>query len=510
MGSDDMNLKPVESAQSLAATFSPIREVLFVTIACMGQFMAQVNIGICLSSLDIVGDDFGINEPGILSWFIAGYSLTVGTFILVFGRCGDLFGYRRMFIIGFCWLALWSLVAGLSVYSNYVLFIFARVLQGIGIAMLMPNSLALLGATYQPGKKKNMIFAVFGAIAPNSSVLGGVFSAIFSQLAWWPWTYWTQTIVCICCAVLGLLVIPPICRNTLTDRSFMGLLKALDALGGACGIGGLVLVNVAWNQAPIVGWHQPYVYVLLIIGILFLAAFFYVEFRVAEYPLIPFHAFSRDVSFVLGCIACGWGSFGIWIYYSWRFLEVLRHSTPLLASAQFIPVGPAGIAACVATGWLMSRMRPGWIMVISMTAFTLGNVLISIAPVHQTYWALTFVCLLITPWGMDMSFPAATLLLSNSVERKHQGVAASLVTTVVNYSISLSLGLAGTVEVHVNNGGTTPDDILKGYRGALYLAVGLGGLGMFLSMIYTVNSYRAKKQVEQVKDEESPDQFTIP
>lgn len=68
-----------------------------------------------------------------------------------------------------------------------------------------------------------------------------------------------------------------------------------------------------------------------------------------------------------------------------------------------------------------------------------------------------------------MSFPAGTLILSNAVGKEHQGVAASLVNTVVNYSISLGLGFAGTVEVHVNNGGKTPDDLLKGYRGAFYM-----------------------------------------
>lgn len=104
----------------------------------------------------------------------------------------------------------------------------------------------------------------------------------------------------------------------------------------------------------------------------------------------------------------------------------------------------------------------------------------AIAPVNQTYRALTFVCLLVIPWGMDMSFPVATLMLSNSVERKHQGIAASLVTTVVNYSISLSLDFAGKVEVHVNNGGKTPQEVLRGYRGALYFATGLGALGIVL------------------------------
>ena len=70
---------------------------------------------------------------------------------------------------------------------------------------------------------------------------------------------------------------------------------------------------------------------------------------------------------------------------------------------------------------------------------------------------------------MDMSFPAATLILSNAVSKDHQGVGASLVNTVVNYSISLGLGFAGTVQVHVNHGGMTPEEQFEGYRGALYM-----------------------------------------
>lgn len=88
-----------------------------------------------------------------------------------------------------------------------------------------------------------------------------------------------------------------------------------------------------------------------------------------------------------------------------------------------------------------------------------------------------------------MSFPAATLILSNSVSKEHQGIAASLVATIVNYSISLGLGFAGTVEVHLNRGGRTPQDILRGYRGAFYLGIGLAGLGMLISSIFLLRSY---------------------
>lgn len=495
----EVQLERTKSISTAVQSFSPFHEFLFVAVVCMSQFMTQAALGACLSPLDIIGDSFHITNPGILSWLIAGYSLTVGTFILFFGRCGDIFGYRILTTVGWFWFAVWSMVAGVSVYSNYILFIFARTLQGIGPAMLLPNGLALLGATYPPGKKKFMVFSLFGATAPNGSIITAVFAALFSQLAWWPWTWWSMAICCFICGVLGMVVIPP----TPSAAKGMGLLELaleLDVIGATLGVSGLVLVNVAWNQGPVVGWEQPYVYILLIIGAVILAAFFAYEIKFATHPLIPFHVLNANVSFILTCVACGWASFGIWIYYNWRFLIVIRKRTPLLASAEFVPPTIVGFIAAFTTGFLMQKVKPSWIMLVSMLAFTIGNVFCAIAPVHQTYWALTFVTLLVIPWGMDMSFPAATVILSNAVGVRHQGMAASLVTTVVNYSISIGLGIAGTVEVHVNNGGHNPHDILKGYRGALYVAIGLAGLGSVSSVAYLL---KTRGQSVQEEDETS-------
>lgn len=83
-----------------------------------------------------------------------------------------------------------------------------------------------------------------------------------------------------------------------------------------------------------------------------------------------------------------------------------------------------------------------------------------------------------------MSFPAATIILSNSMHKEHQGIAASLVNTAINYSISIGLGIAGTVESQVNNGGLTRSDILKGYRGAQYVGIGLSTLGFFVALTF--------------------------
>lgn len=86
-----------------------------------------------------------------------------------------------------------------------------------------------------------------------------------------------------------------------------------------------------------------------------------------------------------------------------------------------------------------------------------------------------------------MSFPSGTLILSNAMPREHQGLAGSLVSTTVNYSISLGLGFAGTVESNINNGGR---DVLRGFRGALYLGIGLAGLGVVVSICFMFVSWR--------------------
>jgi hypothetical protein len=101
----------------------------------------------------------------------------------------------------------------------------------------------------------------------------------------------------------------------------------------------------------------------------------------------------------------------------------------------------------------------------SMTAFTLGLALLAAMSRTQTYWGVTFLSLAVIPFGMDMSFQAATITTSNAMPKDHRGgMAGSLVSTAVNYSISLGLGVGATVDAHSNNGGRTPEDILHSFK----------------------------------------------
>jgi MFS family permease len=189
---------------------------------------------------------------------------------------------------------------------------------------------------------------------------------------------------------------------------------------------------------------------------------------------------------------------GIFIYYFIQILQQLRGASPLLTMAQLSPVAISGFFAAITTGHIISRIGPGWVMLISMLAFLTGNILVATMPVDQIYWKQAFITMLIIPWGMDMSFPAGTLIMSNAVAKKHQGMAASLVNTVVNYSISIGVGIAGTVEVHVGGGGESRATELRAYRGAIYLGVGLSALGVATSLLFLWTSYTRSRHADQI------------
>ncbi|PWY85044.1 major facilitator superfamily transporter [Aspergillus heteromorphus CBS 117.55] len=479
---------------------SLVNEIAFVGVVCAAQLMTQAGLSLAIAPLHIISKTFNASAKE-LTWASAAYSLTVGTFILVAGRLGDVYGHRLLFIIGFSWFGLWSILAGFSAWSNLVFFNFCRAFQGIGPALLLPNAVAILGHTYAPGPRKNMVFSFFGATAPGGYSLGATFSSLFAERVWWPWGYWVMGIACFMFAGLGILVIPRTSEEETqeTQNDNLHWFVRLDVVGATTGITALVLINFAWNQGPVIGWTMPYTYALLIVGFIVLAGFLIIE-RKVTCPLLPQSVFKGEVAWVLGCISAGWSSFGILVYYYYQFLEVIDGNSPLLATAKWAGASASGACAAVTTGFLLGRISPSIIIFIAMLAFTIGQIMLATMTVGQTYYAQAFVLMLVTPWGMDMSFPSGTVIMSNSMPREHQGVAGSLVNTVVNYSISLGLGFAGTVESYVNDDG---NDILKGYRGASYMGVGLAGLGVILASCFILISWvrreRNPKDVQSVQ-----------
>jgi MFS family permease len=232
----------VERPQSLAG------EALFVAVICSSQLLTQAGLALSIVPQHIIGRSFGIDDqPGQLSWLSAGYSLTVGTFILIAGRLGDVLGHKPFFVGGYAWFGLWSALAGVAVYSSSSFFIFCRTMQGIGPAFLLPNAIAILGRCYDPGPRQDMIFSLFGATAPRGFLIGAVFSSLLSQMTWWPWSYWVLCFACLLLAVLSHFVIPatPALRNS--EPKSPSIWQRVDIFGSITGVVALVLFNFAWN-----------------------------------------------------------------------------------------------------------------------------------------------------------------------------------------------------------------------------------------------------------------------
>ena len=295
--------------------------------------------------------------------------------------------------------------------------------------MCLPNGVAILGGTYQPGLRKNLVFAVFGAVAPGGAVVGAVFAGIFHKN--WPWAFYSLALVLTASAIVSHFVIPDRVSKGVDSDSLglWGLLKTLDILGGATGITALTLFNFAWNQAPASSWDNPAVITTLLLGLILSVVFFVIETRVSSSPLLPLDLITTDMGFVIACVSCGWATFGIWVYYTFQFFQQIRGSDPLLTSAYFVPAAISGALASILTGLLLRVLHPGWVMTIALTSFTLAPILVATAPVHQNYWAQTFVSTIVITWGMDMSFPAATIIMSDAAKPEHQGIAASLIMT---------------------------------------------------------------------------------
>lgn len=311
----------------VAANMSIFHEVIFVFLIIMSQCTTQIGLTMSLFPQEVISESFGITSDGVKSWLIAGYSLTSGTFILVFGRWGDIFGYRNLVIAGYAWFSLWSIISGVAVYSNQVLFIWARTLAGLGPAVLMPNAMAMVGATYNAPRYTNrmhFVFSLFGGIAPFGGFIGGLMPSVIATKAWWPWAFYVFGIYLFGLCTASIVVLPKVGvpSHSMTWGQILG---ELDLTGSFLGLTGMILFNFAFNQAPVVGWQKAYVYVLLIIGVLFLAGFFYWEVKLAKSPLIPFHALHFYTSFVLGCIVCGWVRI--------RFVEILQRVKRLLCVA---------------------------------------------------------------------------------------------------------------------------------------------------------------------------------
>lgn len=455
---------------------SPIQEAIFIFIIGLSQLFSVGGLGNTAYSVQKIGRALNATSNGQMSWFLAAYSLSGGVFVLVTGRLGDHFGHKYVFLFGWIWMAIWSLASGFA--HNVVFFDFARAMTGIGSGALVPNSFALLAQAFPPfSVKKNLAFAFLGFCAPSGYIFGGLIGAAFAEKVTWRWGFWFWAIGCLIVGLVTFVVVPHSVGSPIPGLSF----KQFDYIGSFLGVAGLTLFAFAWNQTSVVGWQEPYTYALLIVGIVFIVAFAISQSYVSA-PVLPNSLWTRKgFTPVVTAMAFGWMSFGIFLYYTTIFILTVRKELPLSAVAEMVPLVIGGLFATASVGIFIPKVPAQYIFGVSMFSFFIGNLLMSFASYSKVYWAFIFPACLLVVGGPDLSFASAGIIISNAVLPEEQGVAGSFISTVVQYSIAIGLGVAATVEAHVNKGGS---DIDLGYRGAHWLGIGFAAVAFFVVVLF--------------------------
>ena len=273
----------------------------------------------------------------------------------------------------------------------------------------------------------------------------------------------------------------------------------VDIVGSYLGIGALFLFNFVWkwvpslfpfepytdwfySQAPAVGWKTVYIYALLIVSILHAIAFGIWEAKFAKEPIVPTSVWTRP-SFtpLIVAVFLIMMSFGAFLWYIEVWELTVRNYTIIAAGASISPIVFSGSIMSVVAGWLIQRLDAQYIVCIGIAEVLTGLILLGTMPAHQVYWAQTFVAALVMGSGPDFVLTAGQVITSNSMRRQEQGVAGSLIGVVQVYGVSTGLGFAGTVERYTNDNG---QNLVKGYRAAIFLAVGFTALALLVNLLF--------------------------
>ncbi|KAB8073643.1 MFS general substrate transporter [Aspergillus leporis] len=443
------------------ASLSTLRENLFMIFITLTQLVQMIPLGAGINSGLAIGESLGATHIQSV-WIVASYPLTQGAFVLIGGRLGAVYGHKNIFASGCVWWVLWALCGGFA--NNLVSMCFMRGLCGIGGGLMIPNIVALLGITFPPGKKRNLGFALFGAMAPVGAAGGSLISAVIVQLTHWKWLFFMLGLLGFVVYGTAIVAVPP---DDPVDPN-----GNVDWVGAYLGVGGLILFNFVWNQAPLAGWGSPYEIALLILSIIHFAGFSYWELKVAKEPILPFNIW-RAPSFgpLVITIFFSFMGLGIYFWYMNIYMINIRGDSLITVGVQYLPLTIVGCMVAFLAAWLVPRVPAQVIIGLGCLAMTTINILLATIPEKLTYWAMAFPAMFLSAFTIDLIVTSAQIIASNTVPMKHQGVAGSLVGTLLSYGMSTGLGFAGTVEVNTFDHG---NNVLRGYHCAAYLAVGLG------------------------------------
>lgn len=375
-------------------------------------------------------------------WAITAYALAFGGLLLIGGRVSSALGHRRTFLIGLVGFAAASALGGAAV--NPEMLFGARALQGVFAAGLAPAGLApaglsLLTITFTEPGERGRAFGVFAAVGAAGSAVGLVAGGLLTEHAGWRWCLYVNVPVALL-AVLGATFVP-------RDRPVRGEGR-LDVAGALLSAAGFAAIVYAFNEAEPLGWSSAKVLVLLVGGVLLLAAFAAVEFR-APRALLPMRVLvhrARAGAF-LSVTLLFVAMFGFYLFMSYYTQTVLGYSPVEAGLTLIINALAALVGATLIAGRLHARVRPAALIVPGLLAAAAGMFLLTRLTSQSTdVFGLYLVpALVLTGLGLGCVLPPTASLATAGLPPHDIGAAAAAYNASQQLGAALGTALLNTV-----------------------------------------------------------------
>ncbi len=437
-------------------------------------------VGIALPSIgrDLHGD------VGTLQWVVTGYALTLAAFLLVGGSLGDRYGRRRIFSVGVVWFAVSSALCGLAPSAG--LLIGARVVQGVGGALLSPASLAILQASFRPDDRARAIGAwtgLGGVAAAAGPLVGGYLLAVGS----WRWVFFINVPVAVVVLVITARHVPESRDPTSAGR--------VDSAGAALAVVFLAGLTYGLIEAPTRGWSSPAVVACLVVAAVTAPAFFVVEHRRAH-PMLPLELFrSRQFSGANGVTFAVYGALGGALFLLPVELQIVKGYSPLESGLALLPLTVVMLALSARSGALSARIGPRLQMTVGPLIVGGGLALLTRATDPGSYWTQVFPAVLLFAFGLAVTVAPLTSTAMGAAPVEHSGIASAVNNVVARAAGLLAVAILPLLAGLTGAAALESAELASGFRTAMLISGVVCAAGGLLAALTIRNPVRTPAAV---------------
>jgi len=431
-----------------------------IAAAVLGSGVASLDATVVGIALPSIARSFHIGV-GSLQWVVTGYSLTLASFLLIGGSLGDRIGRKRVFSVGVAWFALASAACGLA--PDATVLILARVLQGVGGALLTPASLAILQASFRPDDRSRAIGAwsgLGGLAAAAGPLVGGYLIAVGS----WRWVFFINLPIAAGVIVLAARHVPESSDPSVSGR--------IDSSGAAAAVTLLTGLTYALIEGPNLGWTSPVVLLALMVAGIAGTVFVVLERRAVN-PMLPLPMFAvRQFSATNAVTFVIYGALGGALFLLPVELQLVAGYTPLASGLSLLPVTAIMLVFSARSGRLAARIGPRLQMGAGPLVVGAGLVLLTRATHGSSYATQVLPGVLVLGVGLAITVAPLTATAMAAAPPEHAGVASA-----VNNVVARSAGLIAVAVLPLAAGITGAGALRAGTLGPGFrVAVTIAGI----------------------------------